>query len=105
MTRKRATSSIDQAYLWIGTRSGIGHMRHPDASCRHERHPDPPRRPARPPPPAPPPRAPPTLPVDQLDRLDQRDRLVTGVRAAVDRHADWSQTARSVADQLRAHLP
>jgi predicted metal-dependent enzyme (double-stranded beta helix superfamily) len=41
----------------------------------------------------------PTLPVDQLDRL------ITGVRAAVDGHADWPQTARSVADQLRAHLP
>jgi 3-mercaptopropionate dioxygenase len=41
----------------------------------------------------------PTLPVDQLDRL------ITGVRAAVDGHADWPHTARSVADQLRAHLP
>ena len=37
--------------------------------------------------------------------VDQLDRLVTGVRAAVDRHADWSHTARFVADQLRAHLP
>jgi 3-mercaptopropionate dioxygenase len=37
--------------------------------------------------------------------VDQLDRLVAGVRACVDRHADWSQTARLVADQLRAHLP
>ncbi len=31
--------------------------------------------------------------------------LVTGVRTAVAAHADWSQTARLVADQLRLHLP
>jgi predicted metal-dependent enzyme (double-stranded beta helix superfamily) len=31
--------------------------------------------------------------------------LVTGVRAAVAAHADWSHTARLVADQLRQHLP
>jgi predicted metal-dependent enzyme (double-stranded beta helix superfamily) len=37
--------------------------------------------------------------------VDQLDRLVAGVRRAVDRHADWSQTARLVADELRAHLP
>ena len=43
-----------------------------------------------------------TLPVDQVDRLD---RLVTSVRAAVDRHVDWPHTARLVAEQLRAHLP
>jgi predicted metal-dependent enzyme (double-stranded beta helix superfamily) len=40
-----------------------------------------------------------TPPVDQLDRL------VAGVRDAVDAHADWSHTAKLVADQLRAHLP
>jgi predicted metal-dependent enzyme (double-stranded beta helix superfamily) len=40
-----------------------------------------------------------TQPVDQLTRL------AAGVRTAVDRRADWSHTARSVADQLRAHLP
>jgi 3-mercaptopropionate dioxygenase len=39
------------------------------------------------------------------DHLDQLDRLVAGVRTAVDRHADWPHTARLVADQLRAHLP
>jgi 3-mercaptopropionate dioxygenase len=31
--------------------------------------------------------------------------LVTGVRAAVAEHGDWSQTARLVAEQLRLHLP
>jgi predicted metal-dependent enzyme (double-stranded beta helix superfamily) len=40
-----------------------------------------------------------TRPVDQLERL------AAGVRTAVDGHADWQQTARLVADQLRAHLP
>lgn len=40
-----------------------------------------------------------TRPVDQLDRL------VAGVRDTIDAHADWSQTARLVADQLRVHLP
>jgi predicted metal-dependent enzyme (double-stranded beta helix superfamily) len=37
--------------------------------------------------------------------VDQMDRLVAGVRTAVDSHADWTHTARLVADQLRAHLP
>jgi 3-mercaptopropionate dioxygenase len=40
-----------------------------------------------------------TQPVDQLNRL------IAGVRDAVDVHADWSHTAQLVADQLRAHLP
>jgi predicted metal-dependent enzyme (double-stranded beta helix superfamily) len=31
--------------------------------------------------------------------------LVAGIRTAVDSHADWSETARRVADQLRRHLP
>jgi 3-mercaptopropionate dioxygenase len=31
--------------------------------------------------------------------------LVAGVRAAVGRHLDWSETARLVADELRTHLP
>jgi predicted metal-dependent enzyme (double-stranded beta helix superfamily) len=31
--------------------------------------------------------------------------LVTGVRNAIDDHADWSTTAQLVADRLRAHLP
>ena len=48
-------------------------------SSRHDRDPDPPRQPA--------------------------DRLVAGVRAAVDTRADWSETAELVAEQLRRHLP
>jgi predicted metal-dependent enzyme (double-stranded beta helix superfamily) len=32
-------------------------------------------------------------------------QLVAGVRTTIDAHADWSHTARLVADQLRAHLP
>ncbi len=31
--------------------------------------------------------------------------LVTGIRAAVDRHADWRETARLVAGALRRDLP
>jgi predicted metal-dependent enzyme (double-stranded beta helix superfamily) len=31
--------------------------------------------------------------------------LVAGIRTAVDSHANWAQTARLVADQLRRHLP
>jgi predicted metal-dependent enzyme (double-stranded beta helix superfamily) len=31
--------------------------------------------------------------------------LVAGIRTAVERHADWAETARLVADQLRRHLP
>jgi len=37
--------------------------------------------------------------------LHQFDRLVTGVRMAIDGDADRSHTARAVAGQLRAHLP
>jgi predicted metal-dependent enzyme (double-stranded beta helix superfamily) len=33
------------------------------------------------------------------------DELVTAVRAAVGTHADWGQTSRLVADELRRHLP
>jgi 3-mercaptopropionate dioxygenase len=31
--------------------------------------------------------------------------LVAGIRTAVERHADWEETAQLVADQLRRHLP
>ena len=31
--------------------------------------------------------------------------LVTAVRAVVNKHADWRETARLVADELRGHLP
>jgi predicted metal-dependent enzyme (double-stranded beta helix superfamily) len=37
-------------------------------------------------------------------RTDLTD-LVAGVRAAVDRHMSWAETAELVADELRAHLP
>lgn len=31
--------------------------------------------------------------------------LVAGIRTAVQRHADWTETARLVAEELRSHLP
>src|SRR6185312_13713525 len=31
--------------------------------------------------------------------------LVAGIRSAVERHADWAETARLVADELRRNLP
>jgi predicted metal-dependent enzyme (double-stranded beta helix superfamily) len=31
--------------------------------------------------------------------------LVAGIRTAIDRHADWAETAQRVAGQLRLHLP
>jgi predicted metal-dependent enzyme (double-stranded beta helix superfamily) len=40
-----------------------------------------------------------------IQPVDQLDRLIAGVRTAVDSRADWSHTARSVADQLHLHLP
>ena len=40
-----------------------------------------------------------TLPHSQLNQL------AAGVRTAVDTHADWTETAQLVADQLRRHLP
>ena len=41
----------------------------------------------------------------QTPPLSQIGQLVAGVRAAVERHADWAETAQLVADQLRRHLP
>ena len=38
-------------------------------------------------------------------QTSQLTDLVAGVRTAVDVHADWSQTAQLVAEQLRRHLP
>jgi predicted metal-dependent enzyme (double-stranded beta helix superfamily) len=35
----------------------------------------------------------------------QLSPLVAGVRTAVSRHADWTETAQLVADQVRRHLP
>jgi 3-mercaptopropionate dioxygenase len=40
-----------------------------------------------------------------IEPVDQLSALLAGVRTTVGRHADWSQTARLVADQLRTHLP
>ncbi|WP_270037596.1 cysteine dioxygenase family protein [Solirubrobacter ginsenosidimutans] len=40
-----------------------------------------------------------TLPTSQLTDL------VSGVRTAVNAHADWSETTELVAEQLRRHLP
>jgi len=40
-----------------------------------------------------------TLPTSQLTDL------ISGVRGAVNAHADWSDTAELVAEQLRRHLP
>jgi predicted metal-dependent enzyme (double-stranded beta helix superfamily) len=41
----------------------------------------------------------------QIRPAAQLTQLTAGVRAAVETHADWSETARLVADQLRRHLP
>jgi 3-mercaptopropionate dioxygenase len=38
-------------------------------------------------------------------RVAKLTDLVDGVRAVVTAHADWAETARLVAEQLRAHLP
>ncbi|WP_152362028.1 cysteine dioxygenase family protein [Microlunatus speluncae] len=43
-----------------------------------------------------------TAPPSQVDQLIE---LVDGVRAAVTVHADWADTARLVAEELRANLP
>jgi 3-mercaptopropionate dioxygenase len=41
----------------------------------------------------------------QITPVSRLTELVAGVRAAVDAHADWSDTAQLVAEQLRRHLP
>ena len=41
----------------------------------------------------------------QIHPASQLTSLVDGVRSAVDIHADWSETARLVAEELRRHLP
>lgn len=40
-----------------------------------------------------------------IQRADQLELLVARVRETVGAHADWTETAHLVADQLRAHLP
>ena len=41
----------------------------------------------------------------QIRPASQLSPLVAGIRAAVQRHVDWAETAQLVADQLRRHLP
>src|ERR687890_1557609 len=41
----------------------------------------------------------------QIPTTGQLTPLVDGIRAAVERHADWAETAQLVADELRLHLP
>ena len=41
----------------------------------------------------------------QIRPATRLSSLVAGIRTAVDRHADWSETAQLVADQLQRHLP
>lgn len=41
----------------------------------------------------------------QTHPVDQLNQLAAGVRAAVDTHASWPETAQLVAEQLRRHLP
>jgi predicted metal-dependent enzyme (double-stranded beta helix superfamily) len=41
----------------------------------------------------------------QISPTAQMTRLVAGVRHAMAAHADWSETAQLVAEQLREHLP
>jgi predicted metal-dependent enzyme (double-stranded beta helix superfamily) len=41
----------------------------------------------------------------QIRPADRLSPLVAGVRAAVERHADWAETAELVAGELRRHLP
>ena len=41
----------------------------------------------------------------QIRPAGRLSELVAGVRTAMEAHADWSQTAQLVAEQLRQHLP
>jgi predicted metal-dependent enzyme (double-stranded beta helix superfamily) len=45
------------------------------------------------------------MPATLIHPAGQMERLVAGIRTAVDGRHDWSRTAHRVADQLRAHLP
>jgi 3-mercaptopropionate dioxygenase len=45
------------------------------------------------------------MPSTTLRTLDDLAELVGGIRTAVAAHADWTATARLVADQVRQHLP
>ncbi len=41
----------------------------------------------------------------QIRPASRLSPLVAGIRTAVQRHADWAETAELVADELRRHLP
>ena len=41
----------------------------------------------------------------QIRPASRLSPLVAGIRTAVERHADWAETAQLVAEQLRRHLP
>ena len=41
----------------------------------------------------------------QIRPTGQLTPLVAGIRTAIERHADWAETAQLVAEQLRRHLP
>ena len=41
----------------------------------------------------------------QIRPASRLSPLVAGVRTAVDSHADWAETAKLFADDLRRHLP
>src|SRR5215208_4352812 len=41
----------------------------------------------------------------QIPTAGQLSPLVDGIRAAVERHAGWTETAELVAEELRRHLP
>jgi 3-mercaptopropionate dioxygenase len=45
------------------------------------------------------------MPPTQILPTSPLTELTDAIRAAVDRHADWPDTARHVADALRLHLP
>jgi 3-mercaptopropionate dioxygenase len=46
-----------------------------------------------------------TMTAAQIQPAAQLTDLVAGIRSAVQEHADWSQTAELVAEQLRQNLP
>ena len=43
--------------------------------------------------------------VTQIRPATQLSPLIAGIRTAVEKRADWAETAQLVADQLRRHLP
>jgi predicted metal-dependent enzyme (double-stranded beta helix superfamily) len=45
------------------------------------------------------------MPATQIRPVGELTELVSAVRATVDAHASWSDTAELVAEQLRRHLP